>query len=87
MKKFVEKVWKWVRSDGLLHIACSALIVLSFAAFLPIWAAVLIAAIAGVAKEIYDRLNGGVAEWHDILCDAIGIVYGVCVCLLWLWLK
>lgn len=87
MKNLIKKIWKWMRSDGLLHIACSALIVLTFAAVLPLWAAALIAAVAGVAKEIYDRHNGGVAEWHDIICDAIGIVYGVLIFLVWLWLK
>lgn len=87
MKKWIEKIWRWLRSDGLLHIACSAVLVFTFAAFLPLWAAALIAAVAGVAKEIYDRHTGGAAEWHDIICDAIGIVYAVCIYLLVLLVK
>lgn len=85
LKKFwnwVLKGWNWLRTDGLLHLVISALIVVLFGAFLPVWAAVLIAAVAGIAKEIYDRASGeGTAEWHDLICDGIGIVLGVLICL------
>lgn len=82
---WVLKGWNWLRTDGLLHLVISALIVVLFGAFLPVWAAVLIAVVAGIAKEIYDRVSGnGKAEWHDLICDGIGIVLGVLVCLLWM---
>lgn len=82
---WVLKGWNWLRTDGLLHLVISALIVVLFGAFLPVWAAVLIAAVAGIAKEIYDRASGkGTAEWHDLICDGIGIVLGVLICLLWI---
>lgn len=85
LKKFwnwVLKGWNWLRTDGLLHLVISALIVVLFGAFLPVWAAVLIAAVAGIAKEIYDRASGeGTAEWRDLICDGIGIVLGVLICL------
>lgn len=82
---WILKLWGWLRTDGLLHLVISALIVVFFAAFLPVWAAVLIAACLGIAKEVYDRCSGkGTAEWHDVISDAIGAALGVLICLLWL---
>ena len=74
MINFIKKIWNWLRVDGLLHIETSALVVLATDAVAPWWVGNIVSATAGVAKEVYDRFNGGSAEWHDIICDVIGIV-------------
>jgi len=35
--KLLQKIWGWIRIDGLLHFALSALIVIVIAAFAPVW--------------------------------------------------
>lgn len=72
-----------VRTDGLLHIAVSALLLVALGWIRPLWVPCVIVAAVGIAKELYDRFSGeGTAEWHDLVCDAIGIVIG-CICV-WL---
>ena len=78
------KVWGYVRVDGLLHILCVAILALSLFSFLPFIASIAIAAAVAVAKElIYDLwLKKGVAEWHDIICDLVGLIYASIVYLI-----
>jgi len=80
MIKFLKKVWAWVRTDGLLHALACAAIVLSFGWIRPVWISVTIAVVIAAAKEIYDKVTGrGTAEWHDVICDLAGILYGLAV--------
>ena len=72
----------WIRTDGLLHIETSALIVVLLAAFLIWWKAAIIAWVIGFAKELYDHLKGGIVSWHDIGCDAAGVLIGLFISLL-----
>lgn len=69
------KIWDWVRRDGLLHIESCALITVVFGLFLPWWGACLVAFVAGIGKELWDTKHG-VANWHDVICDIIGVVAG-----------
>lgn len=39
-------------------------------------AGVIVALLAGIGKEIYDRKKGGVFDFNDILADAAGILVG-----------
>lgn len=78
IKKALSPVTDWVRTDGLLHIAVSALIVIALGWIRPVWIAAAVALSIGICKEIYDRVSGeGVAEWHDVLCDLLGIAVGL----------
>lgn len=74
----IEKVKSFFGVDGLLHIVCSALIVGVAGVFMPLWAAVLVAALVGVGKEVvYDRMLGkGTFDRKDLLADAVGIIIG-----------
>ncbi len=38
-----------------------------------------LAAVAGIGKEIWDAANGGYADLADLLADALGIVAGLFV--------
>lgn len=82
MIAFLKKIWGWVRTDGLLHIETSAMIVLALDAVCPWWIGNIVSATAGIGKEIWDRTHGGSSEWHDIICDAIGIVIADIIILL-----
>lgn len=74
----MKKVIKWLRVDGILHISVSANICTFFCACSPVWTACILTMVVGFCKEIYDRISRkGTAEWHDIICDAIGTIIGV----------
>ena len=82
VKELITKVKGYVRLDGLLHIMASAIILLSLHPFFGYLWSLAITIVAGIAKELYDRYSDGAAEWHDIICDAIGIVYASVVFLI-----
>lgn len=82
VKEFITKVRGYVRVDGLLHIMASAIILLSLHPFIGYLWSLAITIVAGITKELYDRFTDGAAEWHDLICDAIGIVYASMVILL-----
>ncbi len=82
MKTIYQNIKNWIRTDGLLHISCSALIVVFLNNFMPLWCAAIIALAFSIGKEIYDRHHNGTAEIHDIICDGIGIIIGMIICLL-----
>lgn len=69
----------WIRRDGLLHIETSALLTIALALLLPLWIAVVISAIFGIGKELWDKYHDGVPSWHDVFCDIAGIVIGVII--------
>ena len=75
------KLWKWIRRDGLLHIETCAFIAVIFGLFLSWWAAGFVALAEGIGKEIWD-IKHGVANWHDLICDFIGIALGIIIVLL-----
>ena len=82
VKEFITKARGYVRVDGLLHIMASAIILLSLHPFIGYLWSLAITIVAGITKELYDRFSDGAAEWHDLICDAIGIVYASVVILL-----
>ena len=82
VQELITKVKDYVRVDGLLHIMASAIILLSLHPFIGYLWSLAITIVAGIAKELYDRYSDGAAEWHDIICDAIGIVYASVVFLI-----
>lgn len=70
--------------DKYLHVTISALLIIIFCLFLPLWVAILITLIIGVGKEyIYDLwINKNKADWYDILADVVGILFGSLIVLL-----
>lgn len=66
--------------DKLLHFETCALITVAVAAVLPWWAGVITAALAGIAKELWDIKHGD-PSWADLLADALGIAAGILICL------
>lgn len=82
VKEFIAKARDYVRVDGLLHIMASAIILLSLHTFMGYLWSLAITIVAGITKELYDRFTDGAVEWHDLICDAIGIVYASMVILI-----
>lgn len=76
------KLSSWIRRDGLLHIETCALIVIALKPFMPLWFAAAIAAAAGILFELWEKKHGGVASWHDVICDMGGVILGTGIILL-----
>ena len=83
---WLKKLWNWVRTDGLLHISLVGLALLTFANWMPLWAANVLAVVIFMTKELIDLFSKeGTAEWHDVICDLVGLAYGnLVVCFGWL---
>lgn len=79
----VGKAASWFRHDGFDHMVLSALLVLAMGWIRPLWIPAIVALVIGAGKEIYDKVSGkGTAEWHDIICDLIGIALGYLIILI-----
>lgn len=69
-----------LRTDGLLHLETSALMVCILGVIAPVWVAAVGSMMVGLMKEIYDMHHEGhSAEWHDVACDAIGVLCGMLI--------
>lgn len=73
-------MWEWIKRDGLLHIETCALIVVLIGIFTPWWIAGAISLVIGIGKELWD-IKHGVANWHDVICDLIGVLIGSLIAL------
>jgi len=84
----IGRLLKYFGQDGLAHILVSLVLCTVLGVFLPLWAAVLITLSVGFIKElVWDLwLKKGTAEWRDIVSDAVGILLGVLIIILYtLW--
>ena len=84
----IGKILAWFGADGLTHILVSLVLCAVLGVFLPLWAAVIIALSVGFIKElVWDLwMEKGTAEWRDIVSDAVGILLGVLIIILYtLW--
>lgn len=80
----------WVGADGIFHFLISALDVLIFATFVPLWVAVLIVLGIGILKEAWDLAKRKSAYdwkdgWSDMMCDVLGIALGTGIASLYLF--
>ena len=78
----MKKLWNWIRRDGLLHAETSALLVILFSPFMPLWLAAGLALVLGICWELIGKKFGGVANWHDVICDVAGVLLGTLLCIL-----
>lgn len=84
----IGRLLKYFGQDGLTHILVSLVLCAVLGVFLPLWAAVLVTLAVGVAKElVWDMwMKKGTAEWRDIIADAVGVLLGVFIIILYtLW--
>lgn len=74
----ISKVFNYFGYDGLKHVIASNVMVVVLNLILPLWVAVLVAALAGVGKEVvWDKLmKKGTFDKKDLIADAVGIIIG-----------
>lgn len=74
----ISKVFNYFGYDGLKHVIASNVMVVVLNLILPMWVAVLVAALAGVGKEVvWDKLmKKGTFDKKDLIADAVGIIIG-----------
>lgn len=74
----ISKVFNYFGYDGLKHVIASNMMVVVLNLILPLWVAVLVAALAGVGKEVvWDKLmKKGTFDKKDLIADAVGIIIG-----------
>lgn len=72
------RIWTWIRRDGLLHMESCALVAVVAGIVAPWWVAGPAALTAGIGKELWDTRHG-VASWHDVICDLIGVAIGTII--------
>lgn len=68
-RRFIQRVG----IDKIAHFSVSGLLVFAFDKFLPIWAALSLVLVLGIAKEIYDAKMGGKIDFKDLLADLLGV--------------
>ena len=74
----ISKVFNYFGYDGLKHVIASNVMVVVLNLILPLWLAVLVAALVGVGKEVvWDKLmKKGTFDKKDLIADAVGIIIG-----------
>ena len=74
----ISKVFNYFGYDGLKHVIASNVMVVVLNLILPLWVSVLVAALAGVGKEVvWDKLmKKGTFDKKDLIADAVGIIIG-----------
>lgn len=76
--QYLNKLFTWMGSDGMMHVILSAFICAVLSLFFPWWLAALITLAIGIGKEVYDMVSGkGCAEWGDLIADLVGILIGI----------
>lgn len=87
MRNFINKISKWVGTDGLLHFLVCYALMLTLTPVIGIWWTILATAIVTLSKEAWDYFyqkdNDKNAVLHDIICDACGIILAVLTMLVW----
>ena len=71
-----KKGRKWIGIDGLLNMETSVLLTIFFMIFLKPILSVIVSFILVFAKCFFDKTIGSINEKHDLLCAAIGVVFG-----------
>jgi hypothetical protein len=65
-----------VKRDKILHVETAMLIVVIVSLLFSVWVGAIVAAVASVGKEVWDKYHGGVPSWADLCADLIGVGLG-----------
>ncbi len=86
MKKILEYIKsasRWIGPDGFSHACLCALLMAALGWLRPLWIPAALVFLLGLAKKIYDQATeNGIAEYHDVACNAMGIIVGLLIILL-----
>lgn len=78
MDIMIQRILNYFKTDGLLHLMCSAVLCIILSAFVHVWTSVLITLGVGALKElVWDyALKKGTCELRDIVADVTGTAAG-----------
>ena len=77
VKDKLIKGYNWLGTDGIINMETSALLMIAFMMFLPIFWSAILTFIIVVGKCALDKSRGRENEKHDLICSVIGILFGV----------
>lgn len=78
----IRRIITGIGIDKWAHFFASAFLVLAVSHFWPFWAGIAVAAVLGIAKELYDAKTGGKFEFRDLLADLLGVAIATLIVLL-----
>lgn len=73
LMRVLSRCISWLTYDGLLHYTVSLTLMVILEVFLGIEIAFIITFGLGLWRELYDKKRKGYFEWHDFICDLIGV--------------
>lgn len=77
IKGKLVKGYNWLGTDGIINMETSALLVILFMVFFPIFWSAALTFIIVIGKCVLDKSRGAENEKHDLVCAVIGILIGV----------
>ena len=79
IKESVRKGYDWLGADGIINMETSALLMIVFMLFFPIFWASILTFILVVGKCTFDKSKGRENEKHDFICAIVGILIGIII--------
>jgi hypothetical protein len=76
-KDKVVNGYKWIGIDGIINMETSALLVMLFMIFFPVFWASVLTFIIVTGKCALDKSRGRENEKHDFICSIVGILLGI----------
>lgn len=76
-KEKLIRGYKWLGVDGIVNMESSALLVILFMVFFPVFWASIFTFLIVIGKCTFDKSRGRENEKHDFICCIIGILMGV----------
>lgn len=77
MKQKLNKGYKWLGTDGIINMETSALLMILFMLFFPLFWSALLTFLIVISKCVFDKSNGRKNEKHDLICAIVGILFGI----------
>ena len=79
LKDKCNEGYKWLGTDGLINMQTSALLVMIFMIFFPVFWSAILTFILVIGKCTYDKSRGRENEHHDFICALLGILFGIII--------
>ena len=79
VKDKLIKGYNWLGTDGIINMETSALLMLVFIVFFPIFWSAILTFIIVIGKCALDKSRGKENEKHDLICSIVGILFGVII--------
>ena len=77
IKNKLVKGYEWLGIDGIVNMETSALLVMLFMVFFPVFWSSILTFLIVIGKCTFDKSRGRENEKHDFICCIVGILLGV----------